>query len=550
MEGDGPRRKVPPEGGETPPAREALTGKARAGGILLAQEAPAAVLEFAQMIVDTVREGLLVLSGDLRVRNASRSFYEHFHVTPERTVGRLVYELGNGQWDIPELRRLLEDVLPRNEVFNDFDVTHDFEDLGPRAMLLNARRLSRHQLILLAIEDVTERRRGAHALRASEEHLRLLVDSAKEYAIFAMDEGARIEMWSPGAERILGWTREEAHGQLGEIIFTPEDRTDGVPARELQRAAAEGSALDERWHVRKDGSAFWASGAMMALRDGGDLRGFAKILRDNTEQKRAEDERDALLGALAVERSRLQDLNATLEARVAERTKQVRALASTLAMAEQEERRRISQILHDDVQQLLYGIQMKAFFARQDIEAERPPSSLAHLADVEAWIRQAIQITRRLTVDLSPPVLKDEGLTDALRWLATQMQDMHGLTVDLHAEHAFRMPHEDMRVLLFQLVRELLFNVVKHAATDRAAVALDADGPHLVIRVTDAGAGFDVAAVAARAADARGFGLFSVRERLALFGGRMDVASAPGEGTRITIHFPVMLEEAPASPDL
>ncbi|HYE95989.1 MAG TPA: PAS domain S-box protein [Rubricoccaceae bacterium] len=499
-------------------------------------------LNYAEMIVDTVREGLLILTPDLHVRSASLSFYEKFQVTPEETVGRLVYEIDDGQWDIPALRRLLEEVLPDNVFFNDFEVEHTFDRIGHLVMALNARRLDHHQLILLAIEDVTERRREERSLRASEERLRLLIENMKEYGIFALDTDGRVTMWSPGAERILGWSVEEAIGMKCDEIFTPEDVAAGVPEQERATARANGSALDERWHVRKDGSRFWATGVMVALRAGDDLKGYAKILRDATEQKRAQVEREALLDALAEERQKLQDLNATLEERVVERTNQVRALASTLTRAEQEERRRISQVLHDDLQQQLYGVQMKMHRARRDAEADHCEGVLTNVGAAEEWLRSAIDVTRRLTVDLSPPVLKDEGLTAALGWLRTQMQQTHGLTVDIEAEHPFRMPDADMRVLLFQVVRELLFNVVKHADTDRATVTLQAADHHVRIVVADEGRGFDVETAFARAGRDDGFGLFSVRERLDLFDGEMDIESAPGQGTRVTLTVPVQLD--------
>jgi PAS domain S-box-containing protein len=499
--------------------------------------------EYAHMIVDTIRESLLVLTQDLHVKTASRSFYDTFEVTPEETEGRLVYELGNGQWDIPRLRELLEDILPRDEAFDDYEVEHEFHDIGHRVMLLNARQLNHHQLILLAVEDVTERRLNERKLKRSHERFDLLVRNAKEYGIFVMNPDTRITVWNPGAERILGWTEEEILGEKGEIIFTPEDREAGRDKRELEEARNTGTALDEHWHVRKDGSRFWASGFMVALRDGDELRGWAKVLRDNTEKKRAEEEREELLDELARERAQLRQLNETLEERVAVRTQQVRALASTLTKAEQEERRRVSQILHDDLQQRLFGIQMKVLFIRQAAEADPAEEGqrerlFEEVTDVEAWLREAIEVTRRLTVDLSPPVLQGEGLTDTLAWLVTQMRELHGLEVEVHAEQALHMPDEDMRVLLFQIVRELLFNVVKHADTDRATVELQDVDNHLVVHVADRGRGFDVSETAAQA-EPEGFGLFSVRERLDLFGGQMEIASAPGEGTRVTVSVPV-----------
>src|SRR2546423_7727876 len=121
------------------------------------------IQNFAQNIVDTVREPLLMLDTTLRVQSANRAFYQTFHVSPEETENHLIYELGNGQWDIPDLRTLLEDVVPKSSVFNDFELEHRFPVIGRRVMLLNARKLlagNHGELIVLAMEDVTERRRA------------------------------------------------------------------------------------------------------------------------------------------------------------------------------------------------------------------------------------------------------------------------------------------------------------------------------------------------------------------------------------------------------
>ena len=117
--------------------------------------------EFAEKLIDSVREGLVVLGWDLRVRSANQSFYQIFQVDPGETEGRLIYELGNGQWNIPNLRELLEEILPRETQFDDFEVEHEFERIGRRIMILNARRLDHEHLILLAIRDVTDARRAA-----------------------------------------------------------------------------------------------------------------------------------------------------------------------------------------------------------------------------------------------------------------------------------------------------------------------------------------------------------------------------------------------------
>ena len=130
------------------------------------------IQNYALDIVDTVREPLLILDATLRVRYANRAFYQTFHVSSKETENHLIYELGNGQWDIPDLRTLLEDVVPKSSVFNDFQLEHDFPSIGRRVMLLNARKLQaghHGELLVLAMEDVTERRRAEEEVAKAKE---------------------------------------------------------------------------------------------------------------------------------------------------------------------------------------------------------------------------------------------------------------------------------------------------------------------------------------------------------------------------------------------
>src|SRR5687767_7538429 len=149
---------------------------------------------YALNIVDTVREPLLILDTTLRVRFANRAFYQTFHVSSEETENRLIYELGNGQWDIPDLRTLLEDIVPKSSVFNDFELEHDFPEIGRRVMLLNARKLQaghHGELLVLAMEDVTERRRSEADLKAIETYAQNIVDTVRE-PLLILDNTLRV----------------------------------------------------------------------------------------------------------------------------------------------------------------------------------------------------------------------------------------------------------------------------------------------------------------------------------------------------------------------
>src|ERR1700726_3119401 len=171
---------------------------------------------YAQDIVDTVREPLLILDTTLRVRSANRAFYQTFHVTSEETENRLIYELGNGQWDIPDLRTLLEDVVPKSSVFNDFELEHTFPVIGRRVMLLNARKLqagNHGELLVLAMEDVTERRRSEAALKAIETYAQNIVDTVRE-PLLMLDTTLRVRSANNAFYQTFHVSAEETENRL------------------------------------------------------------------------------------------------------------------------------------------------------------------------------------------------------------------------------------------------------------------------------------------------------------------------------------------------
>jgi len=262
--------------------------------------------------------------------------------------------------------------------------------------------------------------------------------------------------------------------------------------------------------------------------------------------RRAEEARHA---AVASE-NQLKDLNDTLEQRVAERTAvaeqraaQLRALASQLTRAEEQERRRLSQILHDHLQQLLVGARIHLGLVRRHIGDERLREAVAEIDDL---LEQAIGESRSLTVELSPPILYDAGLAAALAWLGQQTQEKHALEVEVRCGPEPEPIEPTSRALLYQAVRELLFNAVKHACAHRAEVTMAWNQGRLQIEVCDDGVGFDPARLEVREGNG-GFGLFSVRERLEVMGGRLEIDAAPGRGSRFVLDIPLEAS-APAAP--
>ena len=226
-----------------------------------------------------------------------------------------------------------------------------------------------------------------------------------------------------------------------------------------------------------------------------------------------------------------------VQARVLEdKNAQLRRLASELTLAEHRERHRIAQLLHDDLQQQLYGVQISLRDLQRDVRDQ--DRVFGKLEDAYGQVGKVVQTSRQLTVDMSPPVLKGEGLFEALGWLASQMEERYDLKVYIQKMGQVPVPGEAMRILLFQLVRELLFNVIKHAQITEAFVSLEQRGDQLHIEVSDAGQGFDPQDILVTPRGT-GFGLYSVREQIDLFGGNFTIHSSPGAGTKTSLDIPV-----------
>jgi len=257
-----------------------------------AQRAVQHARAFAESIIATVREPLAVLDAELRVVSANRALYRFFEATPAETEGCLIYELGSRQWDIPDLRRLLEDILPQHSHFDDYAVTLDFERIGKRTMLLNARRVhsddDEAQLILLAMEDITERMRVEEALRASEERYRSLFENMPEI-VYTLASDGRFTLLNPAFERITGWPVQDWLGKPFDELIHPDDRA--LARAEFQRALrGETRDFREMGVQAKSGEtlAMEVLGVAQKL-DGQTIRvtGFA---HDITARKRAEEE--------------------------------------------------------------------------------------------------------------------------------------------------------------------------------------------------------------------------------------------------------------------
>lgn len=305
--------------------------------------------------------------------------------------------------------------------------------------------------------------------------------------------------------------REEDRSSRDDAVVETIERLEGERAGLLERLDAV-SAEQERSRKR--------------------LRAAGRALRATTEgfERRIEQLNQIIVG---LENRSDSDVRALKEL-ASGRGEQVRQLTSELILAEQTERQRIAEILHDELQQLLYAFMLRIQMVTPGLAAEKVEA----IKRATALIARAIDVTRNLTQELSSAVQAGDDVTSMINWLAHRMEELHAMKVDVAVPGPVTLP-PGVRALLYQLVRELLFNVVKHAGTNRARVRVEQAEAQVVIIVEDDGVGFDVGTAEPMPTRRGGFGLRTARQRLMLLGGSLHRESTPGKGTRIAVFVPI-----------
>lgn len=303
---------------------------------------------------------------------------------------------------------------------------------------------------------------------------------------------------------------------------------DDIPR--IQKAVAEAVAEDTYYSIEyrvrtDDGTIRWLEDNGRPYFGDDGVQWLDGILLDITRRKDAA--------------ASLRELTNSLEETVDVRTRQVRALAAELSVVEQQERSEIARTLHDELQQFLYGVQVQTKMLLNDVQANLNVDTDQLSVDpdrVERLLQQAIQTTRGLTVDLAPPVLDSDGLVESLQWLRSHLDHTRDFTVHLEGNGMTIDVPDEIRLVLFQAVRELLMNVHSHAKVAEAVVRIEEEDDHIVIDVEDRGCGFDVRRELNN--ERAGYGLRTASERLRLLGGSFTIESTLDEGTTCTIVFP------------
>ncbi|MEX2578078.1 MAG: PAS domain-containing protein [Verrucomicrobiales bacterium] len=435
--------------------------------------------------------------------------------------------------DRQRIETILQGILEGSVTRVDTDFRWDFPDGGQR-WLANIGVMKRGddgaRKIHGVVMDISRRKGAEEKQRESEERLRLAQLTAG-VGTFHYNIQTGAVHWSPEIEALYGLSPGKFEGtfEAWKSCVHPDDFPEAE--RRVRKAMETGDFEDEWRAVWPDGTERWVSARGKVFMDGAGrpLRMVGANV-DITDRKRAEEE--------------LRRSNEELEGRVARRTaelelraEQLSRLTSELTLTEQRERRRLSHTIHDHLQQLLVG----AKFGMQTLDKQLADTEREAFEQVGWLLDESIKVSRSLTVELASPILYEAGLAAGLEWLGRWMEEKHGLSVEVRVDGGADIPREDIKTLVFQSVRELLLNVVKHAGVDEASVEMKfEDSESVRVTVADGGRGFDPEMVRHGAPDlSGGFGLFSIRERMTLLGGYFEFESVEGGGARFTLVAPV-----------
>lgn len=382
--------------------------------------------------------------------------------------------------------------------------------------------------------DITERKSTRQALQENEHRFRLAIQ-AMQGMVYEWNLKTGHVWRSDGLHRLLGRGPDEVSGDAAgwDRLIHPDDL--GYVKETIRNAREDNETRYELVYRIRHGSGHYVyiHDHGIIERDGRGRPGrVVGSAYDITGRKTAEDE--------------LKRLNEELEERVQLRTQalhqsreKIRQLAHLASTAEERERRRIAEGLHDNVQQLLaactFSLQGLTNGAENAVIQER-------VGNIVQWSQEALNATRSLIFDLSPAVLYEIGLDAAVSHLASQVEERYGLTLELERDETLDPLPEEIRVFIYSIIRELILNVAKHAEVDRARVGIARKQKAIRVEVTDHGRGFlpaEIEQLKQSNEDHRGLGLMSLRERLTTIGGTLQLVSAPGEGTNIRIFVPV-----------
>ena len=317
--------------------------------------------------------------------------------------------------------------------------------------------------------------------------------------------------------RMFGYTEKELMALTWNDITHPDDIRMGTENEEKLFKNEIPYYKAEKRYLKKNGEILWARLTVSVIhKKDGSILYFFSMIEDITERKQADEH-------------------------IIKYQKQLQSLASELSLAEERERKRIASELHDRIAQSLAFSKIKLSALREKVSS----TEAGHIVEeLHETFEQLIQDARSLTFELAPPILYELGIEKAIEWLAEYIHKESGLTVNFKRDKQNKLLTDDIRITLFQAVREAMINVVKHAQAQNIDVFVEKAGSNIKIQVADDGTGFDVAQTITPDLRISGFGLFSIRERIKYLGGSLEVNSKPGIGTSITLQAPLAGEKS------
>jgi len=358
--------------------------------------------------------------------------------------------------------------------------------------------------------EITERKRMEDKLKKASSEWRITFDSTTDLIMF-IDSEMKIIKANLATAKFFNKPINEILGKNCFQIFHGTDKPcDVCPLEKVEKTKKR-----EESEVYLSESGIWLRISVDPIFDDkANLTGSVHIIRDITDRKKAEEK-----------------LHAYQE--------QLRSLASKLSLLQEQERRRIAIDLHDHISQTLALCKIKLGILQESASS----NFTKPLEEIRNLIEQSIQYTRSLTFELSPPILYELGFEAAVEWLGEQILKKHGILFYFKDDRKLKPIGNETRIILFQVMRELLMNIAKHAHADKASISICKDGDSIRIHIEDDGVGFDVSKIDTSLNKTVGFGFFSIRERLNYIGGQIEIKSEPGHGTKVTIIAPLKIEK-------
>jgi len=521
--------------------------------------------EHAESIIRTVPNPLVILTADLHLQSANEAFYRTFKISPGESKGRSFFQLDHGSWNLPQLRRLLEDIIPKNSSFNDFEVTHHFKKIGHRSLLLNARCLiksgGKPNEILIGLQDVTERLRFQNDLRRSERRYRRLFEAAQDGILILDPITRKITDANPFIVKLLGYSRKQLiKKELWQIGLLKDEQANQKAFRELKE---KGFIRYEDLPLKSKSGRHHEVEFVSNLYDEAGEKVIQCNMRDITARKRMEVSLSEAKKQLERHAERLQQLVAKRTAKLTASNKlledsvnfikkgrqeyhtlliesqgmqkKLRDLTHQIIGAQENERKAISRELHDEVVQSLVGInvELSALSGHPAVK----PALLEKIVHTQRLVENTVHAVYRFARELRPAVLDDLGLIPALHAYSKNLAERNKIKIHLTAFRGIESLGSAKRTTLFRVAQEALTNVTRHAQASMARVDITQIPGAVRMEVSDNGKSFQVGKTLLAKNNKR-LGLVGMRERVEMVGGNLTIESTPGKGTTVRTEIP------------